>query len=275
MSKLTCALAIAVSALSMVTGTVLLASQALAAEAPHAPAPTAPAAAGAASEVTPAETFAAAAAAQLQQKAPVEMYQSAVQAQVAQTLSPEQARLEARAELQQRLEALVGFSARFKQELTNAAGNLLMEGSGELFLLRPDHFLLHSQTPDELAFFTRGSDLYYYDAAVNQLTITSMESLSANPLMLLADVNSVSWDDYEVMRDGEIYTLVPQEAQDVKNLTLAFSPDYNGDLYLSALTIRMDDGNTNFYLFTKQSFKVDPSIFDFPLPDDVEVDDLR
>ena len=48
-----------------------------------------------------------------------------------------------------------------------------------------------------------------------------------------------------------------------------------GTSFLSALTIRMDDGNTNFYLFSEQSAQVDPTVFDFKLPDDVEIDDMR
>ncbi len=243
MSKLTCALAVAASLVSIVTGVVLLSQEVLAQEVNAAPS-------------------AAAAVPDLK-------------AQMAANLSPDQARGAARDALKARLEALTGFSARFKQELTDGAGNVLSEGSGELFLLRPDHFLMHNQSPDDLAFYTKGSDLYYYDAAVNQLSISSLDALGSNPLMLLADVNNVSWDEYEVRRDGEFFTLVPLHAQDVKSLTLAFGPEQDGVAFLTALTIRMDDGNTNFYLFSEQSTAVDPTVFDLELPADVEVDDMR
>ena len=42
-----------------------------------------------------------------------------------------------------------------------------------------------------------------------------------------------------------------------------------------ALTIRMDDGNNNFYLFTQQQATADAEDFNFALPADVEVDDAR
>lgn len=225
MSKLRCALAVAASVVSMVTGVILLSQEAMAAP--------------------------------------------------SQTVAAVQSQLDARAELKSRLEALTGFSAHFKQELTDTNDVVMTVGEGVLYLLRPHHFLMHSKTPDELAFFTQGNDLYYYDAAVNQLTISSLAGLSTNPLMLLADVGNVSWDDYEVRREGEFFIVVPRNSQDVRNLILAFSQDGSGPSYLSALTIRMDDGTTNFYLFTKPSFEVDPSVFDFPLPADVEIDDLR
>ena len=151
---------------------------------------------------------------------------------------------------------------------------------------------MHNQSPDELAFYTKDSDLYSYDAMVNQLSITSLDALGANPLMLLADIDNVIWDEYEVLREGEFFTLVPRHPQDVQSLTMAFA---EGTSFLSALTIRMDDGNTNFYLFSEQSaqvdptvfdFKlfylfseqsaqVDPTVFDFKLPEDVEIDDMR
>ena len=200
MSKLTRALAVAASLVSIATGVLLLSQEALAQEAT-----------------------------------------SELKEHMTASLSPEQLREQDRAALKARLEALTGFSAHFKQELTDSAGNVLSEGVGQIFLLRPNHFLMHNQSPDELAFYTKDSDLYYYDAMVNQLSITSLDALGANPLMLLADIDNVIWDEYEVLR----------------------------------LTIRMDDGNTNFYLFSEQSAQVDPTVFDFKLPDDVEIDDMR
>ena len=221
MSKLTRALAVAASLVSIATGVLLLSQEALAQEAT-----------------------------------------SELKEHMTASLSPEQLRLE----------ALTGFSAHFKQELTDSAGNVLSEGVGQIFLLRPNHFLMHNQSPDELAFYTKDSDLYYYDAMVNQLSITSLDALGANPLMLLADIDNVIWDEYEVLREGEFFTLVPRHPQDVQSLTMAFA---EGTSFLSALTIRMDDGNTNFYLFSEQSAQVDPTVFDFKLPEDVEIDDMR
>ncbi|MDT3662345.1 MAG: outer membrane lipoprotein chaperone LolA [Anaerobiospirillum sp.] len=231
MSKLTRALAVAASLVSIATGVLLLSQEALAQEAT-----------------------------------------SELKAEMTASLIPEEMRAQDRAELKSRLEQLTGFSAYFKQELTDSAGTLLSEGVGQIFLLRPNHFLMHNKSPDELAFYTKDSDLYYYDAMVNQLSITSLGALGANPLMLLADIDNVSWDEYEVLREGEFFTLVPRHPQDVQSLTLAF---VEGTSFLSALTIRMDDGNTNFYLFSEQSAQVDPAVFDFKLPDDVEIDDMR
>ena len=192
MSKLTRALAVAASLVSIATGVLLLSQEALAQEAT-----------------------------------------SELKEHMTASLSPEQLREQDRAELKSRLEALTGFSAHFKQELTDSAGNVLSEGVGQIFLLRPNHFLMHNQSPDELAFYTKDSDLYYYDAMVNQLSITSLDALGANPLMLLADIDNVIWDEYEVLREGEFFTLVPRHPQDVQSLTMAFA---EGTSFLSALT---------------------------------------
>ena len=119
MSKLTRALAVAASLVSIATGVLLLSQEALAQEAT-----------------------------------------SELKAEMTASLIPEEMRAQDRAELKSRLEQLTGFSAYFKQELTDSAGTLLSEGVGQIFLLRPNHFLMHNKSPDELAFYTKDSDLY-------------------------------------------------------------------------------------------------------------------
>ena len=191
------------------------------------------------------------------------------------TLSPETQ------ELQDMLARLSGFSAHFKQEVSDQEGKSLSTSEGSIYLLRPDHFMMHTTAPDELALYTQDHDIYYYDAVVNQVSIFSMSNMLANPLMLLVSSDEAAWAEYAVSRDGNRFTLVPKTRQDVRSLTIAFAEkpvlnDEGEECYLlEALTIRMDDGNNNFYIFSQQQATADAEDFNFALPADVEVDDAR
>lgn len=186
----------------------------------------------------------------------------------------------ARASLKELVDAIPRFTANFKQELTDESGNVLSEARGKIYMMNPDHFMMHTRIPDETALYTRGKDIYYYDAAVNQVSIFSMDNLGSNPIILLSSSDPARWDNYSVSRDGSIYTLIPKDPQEVRSITIKFI-NHNIDgrkgyiNTIDSLTIRMDDGNTNFYLFTNQKDAVSRKNFEFSLPPDVEIDDQR
>lgn len=182
--------------------------------------------------------------------------------------------------LKHELTKLNAFSAKFKQELTDSSGEILGEGRGTIYLMRPDRFMMHTVSPDETVLFTKGKDIYFFDIAVNQVSIFSMDRLGSNPMLLLANSESMVWDDYRITKDGDRYTLVPKNNKEVKSLTIAFVPraqnaSVDKPQLLDSLTVRMDDGNTNFYLFTNQQARAVESNFEYDLPADVEVDDQR
>lgn len=185
------------------------------------------------------------------------------------------AQKKARTELKRRLSEIEAFSASFTQQISGKDGEVLGDGTGMLYLKKPDRFMMHTMSPDELAIYTRDDAVYYYDAAVNQVSIFALDGLKNNPVLLLANAADAAWDDYKVFRDDEFFTLVPETRQDIRNLTISFTKNKSGKPVLASLTVRMDDGNTNFYLFSKQQEKADDAVFNFDLPEDVEVDDMR
>lgn len=182
--------------------------------------------------------------------------------------------------LQELLETMPEVSANFKQELTDKDDNLISDSRGKLFFKRPNMFMMHTRIPDETALFTRGNDIYFYDSAVNQVTIFKMKSVESNPIMLIIMDDPSRWDNYFVARDRDRYTLIPRHNEDFKSITISFVDHRieGTESYIKAIdsiSMRMDDGNTNFYLFTNQKDSVSHKNFTYDLPHDVEIDDQR
>lgn len=182
--------------------------------------------------------------------------------------------------LQELISVMPQFTANFKQQLSDSDNTLLSESRGKIYISHPNMFMMHTKIPDETALYTKDHDIYYYDSIVNQVSIYSIDSLGTNPLMLLTGSDPHKWDDYYVSRDRQRFTLIPKASKDFKSITISFIDHRFEDdnTYIKAidsLSIRMDDGNTNFYLFTNQKNRVAKDSFDYRLPNDVEIDDQR
>lgn len=185
---------------------------------------------------------------------------------------------QAKQDLKDMLSKLSAFSAQFKQELSDRDNNLVADGAGELYLKRPDRFIMYTNEPDPTVLYTKGKDIYFYDEGVNQVSIFTSANLSSNPMMLLSGTDDTVWDDYKISRYGDRFTLTPIKGQEIRSLTISFVPvakSKDGVQLLDSLTLRMDDGNTNFYLFSKQTSSAPEAKFNFKFPDDAEVDDQR
>ena len=213
--------------------------------------------------------------------APVGVLTTAIAPAVAEAATPAAAEQEAAQTLRSKLQALPGFSADFKQVVTNVQEEVLSQSEGRIYLQHPDRFMMHTTSPDELALYTYQGDIYYYDAAVNQVSIFALDRSLSNPLLLLTSKDESLWNEYRVAQSDNRFTLIPREVQDIRSVTIAFAEgehtNEQGQSYqlLESLTIRMDDGNSNFYLFSQQQGSAQDSDFDFALPDDVEMDDMR
>lgn len=179
------------------------------------------------------------------------------------------------------LRQMNAFSASFNQEVYNDKGEVLARSSGDVALQRPSQFIMNTLEPDKVVLYTHEGDLYYFDDAVNQVTIYSMDKLQNNPFLLLIEQQDEVWDDFTVSQDDNRFTLVPKESQDIRSLTLSFAPytlkDKAGASHrvLDSITIRMNDGNTNFYRFAGHKVEVDLSRFDVVLPSNVDYNDER
>lgn len=183
------------------------------------------------------------------------------------------------------LYAANAFASNFSQEVYNDQGEVLAKSSGIIALKRPMNFIMNTTSPDRVMLYLKDGDIYYYDEAVAQVSIYSMDRLKDNPFLLLIEQKPEVWQDFTVSQDEGRFTLVPKLTQDIRSLTLSFaerkvqkssrSPDKVDATILESLTIRMNDGTTNFYRLFNHKLEVTDSSFLVKLPADVEYTDER
>lgn len=162
------------------------------------------------------------------------------------------------------------FKSSFNQDVKRSDGKEVAKSSGTLALKRPDRLMLHTLSPDEQVLFTKGNDVLYYDPFVNQVSIFSKKNLYTSPFMLLTSKSSEVWGKYTVKASGDTYTLTPKSVGEVRSIKIVVANDAIKDLY-----ILMKDGNTNHYALSDITSGVSDSVFDYTIPQDVQIDDER
>ncbi|NLK84721.1 MAG: outer membrane lipoprotein chaperone LolA [Aeromonadales bacterium] len=162
------------------------------------------------------------------------------------------------------------FKSSFNQDVKRSDGKEVAKSSGTLALKRPDRLMLHTLSPDEQVLFTKGNDVLYYDPFVNQVSIFSKKNLYTSPFMLLTSKSSEIWGKYTVKACGDTYTLTPKSVGEVRSIKIVVANDAIKDLY-----ILMKDGNTNHYALSDITYSVSDSVFDYTIPQDVQIDDER
>lgn len=174
--------------------------------------------------------------------------------------------------LQQRLDKVEGFYARFSQNVKTADNQLVQEGKGDLWVTRPYYFNWKMTEPDETTVISDGKNMWIYTPAVEQVTVMSLKKAVDNRLMLLiTDSHNPIWDSYDVSRKQDSFTLKPIDDSN-QNFIISVLP--NG--MISNFTIIEEDGQRSFYDLSRQKLgKVTLSQFQFTPPVGVEIDDQR
>ncbi|MDF7670167.1 outer membrane lipoprotein chaperone LolA [Orbaceae bacterium ESL0721] len=174
--------------------------------------------------------------------------------------------------LQQRLDKIEGFSAQFSQKVTTADKQLVQQGEGDIWVMRPYYFNWTMSEPDVTEIISDGKNMWIYTPAVEQVTIMDLNKAVDNRLLLLiTDSQSPIWNLYNVTRVGNAFTLTPTD-------------DSSQDFIISVLptgmianfTIIDKDGQRSFYDLSHQKLgRVDMQKFQFTPPIGVTIDDQR
>lgn len=176
--------------------------------------------------------------------------------------------------LQQRLEKITNYSAKFTQRVTSSKGKMIQNGTGNFKVKRPDLFRLDTVKPEETSLISDGDTLWYYDPFVQQVTARDVEDAVNNtPFVLLTSSNSSNWGKYTVTQSSNTFTLKPKSKQSaIKQFTIYIDP--NGTIRNFSSTNR--EGQINSYMLNYTSTKpLSNATFDFKVPKGVELDDQR
>lgn len=181
-----------------------------------------------------------------------------------------------RAALQERLQQISSMDATFSQQVTDGNGELVQQLHGRLALARPHFLYWQTDAPDETVMVADGDSLWYYNPFVEQVTVTDQtDTMEQSPLLLLLDDSAAAWDDYEVKQEGDSFALQPlATANSLQSLQLVFeaqSPVMR--------TIILDDGQGQISTIELAEVTVNgdlaPTLFEFTIPQGVDVDDQR
>ena len=207
--------------------------------------------------------------------------------------------VESKTLLRAKLADLKFFSANFTQKVISETGELLEESSGKLALSKPNLANWHTLEPDELAIVSDGSDVWFYNPWIEQVSVYSLSAaIAKTPILLLISKDESLWQQYTVVQESSaLDTQKPSNIEQqnerfvissidpnsqIKNLTLVFSAKEQKDgkqrssqlSQFSFLDATGQVSHIKLSSFDDQTVP-DESLFKFTLPAEVQIDDQR
>ncbi|GAB7220486.1 outer membrane lipoprotein chaperone LolA [Vibrio comitans] len=177
-------------------------------------------------------------------------------------------------ELVQRLDKTDGFTAQFSQTVVSPDDEVVMEGTGSVEIARPSLFRWTTNTPDENVLVSDGETLWYYSPFIEQVSIYWQEQATEQtPFVLLTRNKASDWDKYNVIQNGDRFTLTPTDATSTQG---QFQIDINKAGAISGFNVVEQDGQRSKFTFNDYRTETPAKTrFVFEIPNGVEVDDQR
>lgn len=168
-----------------------------------------------------------------------------------------------------KLETYQALSGNYTQVMTAKDGAVIQSITGTFKLKRPGLYFWQSEDPYPQTIVSNGEEIWLYDPDLEQVTITPAKQLGFNPSSFLAGDIRKELSAYQVLADGEHFTLMPvADNAPFDALNLAFS----GDL-LSEASYTDKLGQTtklSFSAVTKNP-PLNQDIFEFEVPPGTDI----
>ena len=189
--------------------------------------------------------------------------------------------IDAKSVLMAKLAVLNHFSANFSQKVLSESGEMLEQSSGKLAIRKPNLANWHTLEPDELAIVSDGQDVWFYNPWIEQVSVYALSAaIAKTPILLLTSKDESLWQEYEVTKlantknDSFVISAIDLNSQ-IKSLTLVFDHENDGQLtQFSFLDATGQLSNISLSDFDAKH-QPNPSLFDFVIPDGVQMDDQR
>jgi outer membrane lipoprotein carrier protein len=168
--------------------------------------------------------------------------------------------------------------ANFVQSLINENGEELEKTEGILYLQQPGKFHWSYQVPYSQLIISNGEILWVFDEDLEQLTIREMgDSIEQTPAGIILGNNSITEHfvqvDLGIIEGFDWIELTPRDMEaQYKNIRLGFDKTKLGMMIILdnlGQTTRIDFANV------KKNAELSSALFDFVVPDDVDVIDER
>ncbi|WP_413698596.1 outer membrane lipoprotein chaperone LolA [Psychromonas sp. KJ10-10] len=177
-------------------------------------------------------------------------------------------------QLKNKLALFEHVNATFVQRITSAEGKLLNESRGEMSISRPGKFHWHIKTPDEDLIVSNGETIWYYSPFIEQVTLINFaDAVDGTPFALLAGASETQWSDYDVSKKGNQFSVKHATSTQASMFIFEFDEQDNVSKFV---VIEEQGQRSEFLLENKQSdTMIDQALFEFQIPQGVEVDDQR
>jgi len=185
----------------------------------------------------------------------------------------------AKQQLMQLLEKLAFFSASFTQQVHDEEGNTLQQASGSLVVSKPNLVRWNTEQPDESLIVSDGQTLWLFDPFIEQATAYKVDASIANtPILLLTSDDKKLWDKFTVSQINTKNYLIHAKDSNSRVKTLELNFNQIGKLpELASFTLLDSTGQLSIINLSDVDIKNKPkmSIFQFVLPEGIELDDQR
>ena len=176
--------------------------------------------------------------------------------------------------LSSRLDKVNAFSANFTQKVTSPDGEVLVNGTGDLSIKRPNLFRWKTKTPDESLLVSDGKTVWYYSPFVEQVTAMWLkDATEQTPFVLLTRNSASDWSKYNVAQLVDTFTLTPKDktsSMDKFVVTVSKTGDVRN------FSVVETDGQRSQYVLSDFKRTIPAaSLFTFTPPKGVELDDQR
>jgi outer membrane lipoprotein carrier protein len=190
---------------------------------------------------------------------------------------------QSKVDLMAKLAKINFFSAKFNQKIFDESGTELQQGSGQLSVSKPNLVNWETKLPDESLIVSDGSNLWFYDPFVEQVSVYALESAIANtPILLITNNDPKLWQDYNVSQldDNRYLIQAIKENSRVKSLELAFEKSNTAEKNstsekLVAFNILDATGQLSIISLSEHNNEAKTDLFRFTVPEGVYLDDQR
>ena len=188
-----------------------------------------------------------------------------------------------KAKLKTLLSSMAFFSADFLQQVFDEESSLIGQHQGRLIVSKPNLVRWHTLTPDETLIVSDGKVLWLFDPFIEQASVYTLDAAIANtPILLLSSDDDALWENYTVSQIAEAtYQIQAKDINSrIKTLELHFAPEdvtNSKEFILTSLSLMDTTGQLSVIALSNinNTNRPAPDLFNFSLPEGVDLDDQR
>jgi outer membrane lipoprotein carrier protein len=175
-----------------------------------------------------------------------------------------------RAMLDRFADGLESLTGSFSQVTLEAGGRLIDESEGQLYYLAPDRFRWSYETPFPQELVADGEKLWHFDESLDQVTVRDQPPAAESPLLVLTQPDLLDrFYRIEASEEAHVLRFRPlAEDGEFEQASLTFIDGQPAALELIDAFGQL----TRLELFELvRNAEVDPAMFNFVVPDGVDV----